>query len=158
MKHVKFPGISKDLTAPNTPWIYYGGSYAGARAAHMRVLYPDIVYGAIASSGKNYVDCRKLISLYQELSGVTRASVSLWEYYDVIRLSMDKTCSKNYEISIRAFDNILLSSNATRIHVLKDLFGVADLQHDDDVASLLSVRHPSYLLIYPSPRFVASLV
>jgi hypothetical protein len=29
-----------------------GGSYAGARAAHMRILYPDIVYGAIASSGK----------------------------------------------------------------------------------------------------------
>lgn len=27
------------------------GSYAGARAAHMKVLYPDIVYGAIASSG-----------------------------------------------------------------------------------------------------------
>lgn len=30
------------------------GSYAGARAAHMRVLYPDLVYGAIASSGKRY--------------------------------------------------------------------------------------------------------
>ena len=27
------------------------GSYAGARAAHMRVLYPDLVFGAIASSG-----------------------------------------------------------------------------------------------------------
>lgn len=27
------------------------GSHAGARAAHMKVLYPDIVYGAIASSG-----------------------------------------------------------------------------------------------------------
>jgi len=28
------------------------GSYAGARAAHMKILYPDIVWGAIASSGK----------------------------------------------------------------------------------------------------------
>ena len=27
------------------------GSYAGARAAHMKVLYPDLVYGAVASSG-----------------------------------------------------------------------------------------------------------
>ena len=27
------------------------GSYAGARAAHMRVLYPDLVFGAIGSSG-----------------------------------------------------------------------------------------------------------
>jgi hypothetical protein len=52
MKNVKFAGIDQDLTAPSTPWIYYGGSYAGARAAHMRVLYPEITYGAIASSGK----------------------------------------------------------------------------------------------------------
>jgi hypothetical protein len=69
MRNVKFQGIDEDLTAPNTPWIYYGvrvdlslvsllihlrrlqGSYAGARAAHMRVLYPDIVFGAIGSSG-----------------------------------------------------------------------------------------------------------
>lgn len=29
----------------------YQGSYAGARAAHMRVLYPELVFGAIASSG-----------------------------------------------------------------------------------------------------------
>ena len=27
------------------------GSYAGGRAAHMRILYPDLVHGAIASSG-----------------------------------------------------------------------------------------------------------
>src|SRR6266702_8899229 len=38
------------------PWMFtegvrLQGSYAGARAAHMRVLYPDIVFGAIASSG-----------------------------------------------------------------------------------------------------------
>ena len=69
MAHVKFDDTNEDLTAPNTPWIYYGvrlyaiytrtcfslvtqGSYAGARAAHMRILYPDLVFGAIASSGK----------------------------------------------------------------------------------------------------------
>ena len=71
MKHVNFEGIDEDLTAPRTPWIYYGvrfnptqasshlrtdelgqGSYAGARAAHMRILYPDLVFGAIASSGR----------------------------------------------------------------------------------------------------------
>lgn len=69
MANVKFDGIEEDLTAPGTPWIYYGvrkptralagiplkptvqGSYAGARAAHMRVLYPDLTFGAIASSG-----------------------------------------------------------------------------------------------------------
>ena len=24
MRNVKFHGIAEDLTAPNTPWIYYG--------------------------------------------------------------------------------------------------------------------------------------
>jgi len=70
MANVKFAGINESLTAPKTPWIYYGvrlfvsyamllgndigmkGSYAGARAAHMRLLYPDLVFGAIASSGE----------------------------------------------------------------------------------------------------------
>ena len=72
MAKVKFPGVDEDITAPNTPWIYYGvrfrsclssftgskyaivgqGSYAGARAAHMKILYPELVYGAIASSGR----------------------------------------------------------------------------------------------------------
>ncbi|KAH9957376.1 serine carboxypeptidase S28-domain-containing protein [Lactifluus volemus] len=50
MRNVKFENIDENLTARKTPWIYYGGSYAGARAAHMRVLYPDLVFGAIASS------------------------------------------------------------------------------------------------------------
>lgn len=33
------------------------GSYPGARAAHMKILYPELVFGAIASSGK--VHCAK---------------------------------------------------------------------------------------------------
>lgn len=48
------PGLvdPKSLSPPNTAWFYYGGSYPGARAAHMRALYPDLVYAAIGSSGK----------------------------------------------------------------------------------------------------------
>jgi hypothetical protein len=45
------------LRPKKTPWIYYGGSYAGARAAHMRVEYPDLVWGAIASSGMSLLCC-----------------------------------------------------------------------------------------------------
>ena len=32
ISEVKFDGIDKDLTAPGTPWIYYGGSYAGGKS------------------------------------------------------------------------------------------------------------------------------
>ncbi|KAI0247487.1 serine carboxypeptidase S28-domain-containing protein [Lactifluus subvellereus] len=69
--NIKFEDIDEVLTAPNTPWIYYGGSYVGARAAYMRVLYPDLVFGAIASSA------------------VTRDVLTNWEYMDVIRLATD---------------------------------------------------------------------
>ena len=46
------PLVKDDTLHPsNSPWFYYGGSYAGARAAHMRSQYPHLVWGAIASSG-----------------------------------------------------------------------------------------------------------
>jgi hypothetical protein len=64
MRNVRFENINEELTARKAPWIVrvpsptsycscrvLWGSYAGARAAHMRVLYPDLVFGAIASSG-----------------------------------------------------------------------------------------------------------
>ena len=46
-------GKSDALSPSNVPWFYYGGSYAGARAAHMRTQYPHLVWGAIASSGQS---------------------------------------------------------------------------------------------------------
>ncbi|KAF8139830.1 serine carboxypeptidase S28-domain-containing protein [Boletus edulis] len=89
MSHVKFEGIDEDLTAPRTAWIYYGGSYAGARAAHMKILYPDLVFGAIASSG------------------VTHAVLSNWEYYEVIREAADPACSAHLENAITTVDTLL---------------------------------------------------
>lgn len=42
---VKFPGLeSKNLTAPGTPWIVTGGSYAGVISAFSRIQYPDIFW------------------------------------------------------------------------------------------------------------------
>ncbi|KAJ8495194.1 hypothetical protein ONZ45_g12967 [Pleurotus djamor] len=117
MAHVKFDGIDEDLTAPNTPWIYYGGSYAGARAAHMKILYPDLVFGAIASSG------------------VTHAALSNWQYMDIIRRAADQTCMNHLTKSIEIIDAIL----TTRVFArpLKGLFGLADLKHDVDFVSVL---------------------
>ncbi|OSX59888.1 hypothetical protein POSPLADRAFT_1183590 [Postia placenta MAD-698-R-SB12] len=117
MSNVKFTGIEEDLTAPNAPWIYYGGSYAGARAAHMRVIYPDLVYGAIASSG------------------VTHAAIQNWEYMDIIRRAAEPECSSNIQSAIETIDTVL-SIPHLRI-VLKRLFGLEELVHDDDFASLL---------------------
>ncbi|KAF8557400.1 peptidase S28 [Imleria badia] len=117
MRNVKFEGIGEDLTAPHTPWIYYGGSYAGARAAHMKILHPELVFGAIASSG------------------VTHAALSNWEYYEVIRKAADPECSAHLENAIATVD-ILLQFPFVK-GVVKALFGLHELEHDDDFASVL---------------------
>ncbi|KAH8835052.1 peptidase S28 [Flagelloscypha sp. PMI_526] len=117
MKNVKLSGIEEDLTAPGTPWIYYGGSYAGARAAHMRILHPDIVYGAIASSA------------------VTHAAIDNWEYMDVIRRAADPLCSAHIEGSIKTIDGLL--ANGHTAFIIKSLFGLEKLSHNDDFASIL---------------------
>ena len=86
----------------------------------MRVLYPELVYGAIASSG------------------VTYATISNWGYYDIIRQFAPADCVKQLETAIEEFDNLLTISNTTR-QTIKTLYGLPNVTHDADVASLLAV-------------------
>ena len=96
------------------------GSYAGARSAHMRVRYPDIVFGAIASSG------------------VTYATVDDWQYFDIIRQFAPSDCIKQVETTVETVDELL--GNLKAHDVIKGLFGLANLTHDEDFVSILSVR------------------
>ncbi|KAH9958391.1 serine carboxypeptidase S28-domain-containing protein [Lactifluus volemus] len=118
MRNVKFENINENLI----PERHHGytmvfGSYAGARAAHMRVLYPDLVFGAIASSA------------------ATHAVLMNWEYMDVIRLAADPICSSNLVNSISIIDS-LLKIGPLRGR-LKSLFGLSELESDKDFASVL---------------------
>ncbi|KAF8316052.1 hypothetical protein DL93DRAFT_2193817 [Clavulina sp. PMI_390] len=115
MRNFKWNGT--DLSAPGTKWIYYGGSYAGARAAHMRVLYPHLVHGAIASSA------------------VTHAAIDYWEYHDHIRLTASPTCVANLESAISHIDSLL--SLPLLNPAIKALFGLSHLS-DEDFASVLA--------------------
>lgn len=98
----------------------FQGSYAGARAAHMRVLYPDIVAGSIASSA------------------VVHATISYWEYYDLIRNYTPVACRDAIENTVKTVDWMLDFSVFTRAWV-KRLFGLEGLQDDADFGSVLSV-------------------
>lgn len=100
-----------------TPYIYYGGSYAGARAAFMRTEYPDLVYGAIGSSG------------------VTHAQVYYPEYFDPIITYGEPGCIKAMEESIAAVDELLDKGSETNAAV-KQLFGLEALT-DLDFAGVL---------------------
>ncbi|KDQ17272.1 hypothetical protein BOTBODRAFT_648619 [Botryobasidium botryosum FD-172 SS1] len=102
ISRIKFDGINETMTAPSKPWILYGGSYAGARVAHLRVKYPELVFGAIGSSA------------------VTYAKIEFWEYYEAIRRSANQTCIAHLTSAIMTIDDLL--ENATANPLLKDLF------------------------------------
>ncbi|KAL7285924.1 hypothetical protein ACG7TL_001038 [Trametes sanguinea] len=118
--NVTFPTIPGDLTAPGTAWIYYGGSYGGARAAHMRVLYPELVFGAISSSG------------------VVHATLDDWRYFDIIRQYAPADCIAQVEKTVDEVDSLITSPNAATRNAIKAVFGVQNLTYDPDFASLLS--------------------
>ncbi|KAF2840871.1 hypothetical protein M501DRAFT_1010061 [Patellaria atrata CBS 101060] len=121
MKNVKFEGIDADLTAPGTPYILYGGSYAGGFVAFMRKLYPDITWGAISSSG------------------VTEAIWDYWEYYSPHAEYGPPACISNTQDFTAIVDNILIDeSNSAYVQPLKEAFGIGNLTHNDDFAYVIS--------------------
>lgn len=121
-KNIVFPGLEHlDLTAPNTPYLAYGGSYPGAFVAFLRKLYPDIYWGVISSSG------------------VTEAIYDYWEYFEAHRLFGPQECMNVSQKLTHIVDNILIGQKGTDYpQKLKNAFGVGTLTHDQDFASLLA--------------------
>ncbi|KFA53307.1 hypothetical protein S40293_04720 [Stachybotrys chartarum IBT 40293] len=118
-KHVKFPRHG-GLNAPDTPYIIYGGSYAGAFAAFARKLYPDVFWGAISSSG------------------VTAAVFDYWEYFEAARLFAPGECGPKHQNIFKIIDNVLLGGDRDKVRALKNVFGLGDLEEDKDFAETLS--------------------
>ncbi|PWY83625.1 peptidase S28 [Aspergillus heteromorphus CBS 117.55] len=121
--NVVFPGLEGlDLTAATTPWIAYGGSYAGAFVAFLRKIYPDLYWGAVSSSG------------------VTEAIIDFWEYYEPIRLFGPSQCISTQQTFIDVVDRILIdhADNLTLAAQLKSAFGgnAPNLSNQDFVSYL----------------------
>lgn len=120
-QHAVFKGLEHvKLTAPHTPYIAYGGSYAGALVAFLRIQYPDLYWGAISSSG------------------VTQAILDYWEYYEPIRKYAPKECVDTHVKLINVIDNILASGNDTMINSLKSACNSSSITHNDDFAMMVS--------------------
>lgn len=120
-RNVKFEGIDADLTAPKTPWIVYGGSYAGAQAAFARVKYPDTFWGGISSSG------------------VTVAIYDYWQYYEPIRQFAPPVTIANHQLLVDVVDKILLQpNNSAHINTLQKAFGLGNITDKRDFASLFT--------------------
>ncbi len=121
-KNVKFPGLEHlDLTARKTPYIAYGGSYAGAFVAFLRKVYPDVYWGAIASSG------------------VPEAIYDYWQYYEAHRLFAPKNCVAATQKLTHIVDNILIGKkDSAYVQRLKTAFGLGNLTRSNDFANTLS--------------------
>ncbi|KAL4998526.1 serine carboxypeptidase S28-domain-containing protein [Aspergillus recurvatus] len=128
-KHVVFPGLEEyDLTAPNTPWIAYGGSYAGAQVAFMRKLYPSIFHGAVSSSG------------------VTAAIIDYWKYYEPIRNYGPSGCIESIQTLTDIIDRILVDhpGNKTLHAQLQSAFGLNPAIDNRDFVNMLSTPLGSF--------------
>jgi hypothetical protein len=121
-KNVKFEGLEDvDFNPETTPWIAYGGSYAGAFVAFLRVAYPDIFWGAISSSG------------------VPMAIWDYWEYFEAARVYGPAECIEATQKIIDVVDSVLLNEeNAGYIAQLKDLYGLRRVSDNADFASALN--------------------
>ncbi|GAM90917.1 hypothetical protein ANO11243_089640 [Dothideomycetidae sp. 11243] len=121
-QNIQFPGLEQyDLTSEQTAYITYGGSYAGAFSAFLRVLYPETIWGAISSSG------------------VPEAIVDYWQYNAAIAEYGPPACINTQQTLIQAIDGILIGQkNTTLVTELKDIFGLGNLTYDDDFANTVS--------------------
>ena len=70
-------------------------------------------------------------------TAVTHAAIENWEYMEIIRQAADPKCAQHLEKSIQIIDHLLSVPFLNRR--VKALFGVADLEHDEDFVSLIEV-------------------
>ncbi|KAI1623522.1 serine carboxypeptidase S28-domain-containing protein [Exophiala viscosa] len=113
-----FAGLEhKNLTAPGTPWIIIGGSYAGVISAFTRIQYPDLFWGGLSSSG------------------ITTAIDDAWSYYDVIRRYGPKACISNQQQLVALMDNVYSSGNKTALSQLISAFNLSESTPYSDFAS-----------------------
>jgi len=120
-QNIVFPGREDlNLTAPSTPYIAYGCSYAGGLVAFLRVLYPGLYWGSISSSG------------------VTEAIYDYWQYYEPIREYGPPECISTQQKLINVIDTIFQKNDSEMIGELKTAFGVQGLVSDDDAAGVMS--------------------
>ncbi|THW57981.1 extracelular serine carboxypeptidase [Aureobasidium pullulans] len=120
-RNIVFPGLEHlDLTSKSAAYLGYGGSYAGAFNAFLRVVYPDVFWGTISSSG------------------VTKAIYNYYDYFTPIAENGPPKCISTQKTLIHIVDTILLKNQSDLTHQLKTAFGLGNLTYDDDFASTLS--------------------
>ncbi|KAI8949224.1 peptidase S28 [Xylaria longipes] len=120
--NVKFAGLEDvDFSPKTTPWIAYGGSYAGAFVALLRKLYPDEYWGAISSSG------------------VPQAIWDYYKYFEAAAVYGPPDCVEKTRKITDIIDKILIRKKGSKyVSQLKGVFGLPNVTHDGDFASTIN--------------------
>ena len=96
------------------------------------------------------------LKIYFIILAVTHASLQNWAYMDIIREAADPKCSDHIVNSISTIDDILANAPSFFKRQLKNLFGLGDLEHDEDFASILEVScYSSYTIRTTSTKYLA---
>ena len=118
--HATFPGIKGNLSAPDTPWILYGGSLAGAQTAFSIKQYGNLLYGGIASSA------------------VIHAVLAYPEWYAPIQKFAPQDCVTSINNIIDKFDTLVAANDTQAIHDFKAVFGLEALTDNRDFAMTIA--------------------
>lgn len=129
-RNVRFEGVDEPMTAKDVPYIAYGGSYPGARAALLRTLFPDVWFGAFASSA------------------VIAAIESFPQYFDPVARGINVTASQAIQVAVASMDAILAPEpwlggyqpkrDANKTAALLELAGLKGLTKPVDFAQLVT--------------------
>ncbi|KAK3291587.1 peptidase S28 [Chaetomium fimeti] len=109
---------SGESSAAKAPWVFAGGSYAGALAGWLAALEPGTFWA------------------YYSSSGVVEAVGDFWEYFAPAQEATPKNCSADVNAVINYVDLVLSFGSKKRKQALKDKFLLGDLE-DQDFASAL---------------------
>ncbi|KAI9667512.1 MAG: hypothetical protein M1821_000328 [Bathelium mastoideum] len=119
-QHVSLPGVNVSLNAPDTPWILYGGSLAGAQTAFSIKTYGDILWGGIAASAPIHV------------------VLGYWQWYAPIQKYAPQDCVTSINNIIDKMDYLIGKNDTAAIQQLKNIFGLGALKDNRDFAMTIA--------------------
>ncbi|KAI1179941.1 peptidase S28 [Nemania sp. FL0916] len=130
-RKVQLPGV-KNINAPASPWVVYGGSYPGALSAFTIKTFPKTFYAAIASSG------------------VIHGQVEYPQWYDPIQALAPQDCVTSVNDIVDKMDGLVAAGNTKALAELKAVFGLSALRDIRDFAQTIAypIGGPFYYPYY----------
>jgi hypothetical protein len=119
-QHASFPGLNESLNAPDTPWILYGGSLAGAQTAFSLVQYSGLLWGGIASSG------------------TIHAQKEYPEWYTPVQKYGPQDCISRINAIVDKIDYLIETKQEEAVQQLKEIFGLGALNDLRDFAMTIA--------------------